>query len=33
MFADDQPLPKFNEADPDFKGNKWIKAASETAKP
>jgi hypothetical protein len=23
-FADDEPLPKFNEPDPDFKGNKWI---------
>ncbi len=25
VFADDQPMPKFNEIDPDFKGNKWIK--------
>jgi hypothetical protein len=24
VFADDEPLPKFNEPDPDFKGNKWI---------
>ncbi len=24
VFADDQPLPKFNEPDPDFKGNKWM---------
>jgi hypothetical protein len=24
MFADDQPLPKFGQADPDFKGNKWM---------
>lgn len=24
VFADDEPLPKFNEADPDFKGNRWI---------
>lgn len=24
VFADDQPMPKFNSADPDFKGNKWI---------
>jgi hypothetical protein len=23
-FADDQPLPKFNQPDPDFKGNKWM---------
>lgn len=25
VFADDQPLPKFDQVDPDFKGNKWIK--------
>jgi hypothetical protein len=24
VFADDQPLPKLNQPDPDFKGNKWI---------
>ena len=24
VFADDQPLPKVGEADPDFRGNKWI---------
>ena len=24
VFADDQPLPKFGQPDPDFKGNKWI---------
>jgi hypothetical protein len=23
-WADDQPLPKFNQPDPDFKGNKWM---------
>jgi hypothetical protein len=23
-FADDQPLPKFGQPDPDFKGNKWM---------
>ncbi len=23
-WADDQPLPKFGEPDPDFKGNKWM---------
>jgi hypothetical protein len=23
-FADDQPLPKFGQNDPDFKGDKWI---------
>jgi hypothetical protein len=27
FFADDQPLPKFNQADPDFKGNKWMPTA------
>ena len=24
VFADDQPLQKFGEPDPDFKGNKWL---------
>ena len=24
VFADEEPLPKFSEPDPDFKGNKWI---------
>jgi hypothetical protein len=24
VFADDQPLPKFGQPDPDFKGDKWI---------
>jgi hypothetical protein len=24
VFADDQPMPKLNQPDPDFKGNKWI---------
>ena len=23
-FADDEPLPKFNQPDPDWKGNKWM---------
>jgi hypothetical protein len=23
-FADGEPLPKFNQPDPDFKGNKWM---------
>ncbi|MGI4756516.1 MAG: hypothetical protein ACRYGF_06670 [Janthinobacterium lividum] len=23
IYADDQPFPKFNEADPTYKGNKW----------
>jgi hypothetical protein len=26
VFADDQPMPKFNAPDPEFKGNKWIPA-------
>lgn len=25
VYADDEPLPKFNEPDPDFKGNRWMK--------
>lgn len=35
MFADDQPLPKFNQPDPDFKGNKWMKLQGQalTVKP
>jgi hypothetical protein len=24
VFADGEPLPKFGQADPDFKGDKWI---------
>jgi len=24
VFADNEPLPKLNKPDPDFKGNKWI---------
>lgn len=32
VWADDQPLPKMNEADPDFKGNKWMPLAG-PAKP
>jgi hypothetical protein len=32
VFADDQPLPKFNQPDPDFKGNKWLPMAT-PAKP
>ena len=24
VFADDQPFPKFGQADPDWKGNKWM---------
>jgi len=26
VFADDQPMPKFGEVDPDFRGNKWMPA-------
>jgi hypothetical protein len=25
VFADNEPLPKLNQPDPDFKGNKWIR--------
>jgi hypothetical protein len=32
IFADDQPLPKFSEPDPDFKGNNW-QLPSGVAKP
>ncbi len=28
IFADGEPLPKFNQPDPDFKGDKWIPAAA-----
>jgi len=33
VFADDQPLPKFFQPDPDFKGNKWMPIAPSSAKP
>ena len=33
VFADDQPLPKFGQPDPDFKGNKWILIPPSPAKP
>lgn len=33
IFADDQPLPKFNEPDPDFKGNKWMPLVATPTKP
>jgi hypothetical protein len=33
VFADDQPLPKFNQPDPDFKGNKWMPISPTPAKP
>ena len=32
VYADDQPLPKFGQADPDWKGNKWM-PMSQPAKP
>jgi hypothetical protein len=31
VFADDQPMPKLNQPDPDFKGNKWIRATDVNA--
>ncbi len=33
VFADDQPLPKFFQPDPDFKGNKWMPISQGPAKP
>jgi hypothetical protein len=33
VFADDQPLPKFGEPDPDFKGNKWMPMSPPPSKP
>jgi hypothetical protein len=33
VYADDQPLPKFNQVDPDFKGNKWMPVVPSPAKP
>jgi hypothetical protein len=32
-FADDQPLPKFNQPDPDFRGNKWMPGPTNSTKP
>jgi hypothetical protein len=32
-YADDQPLPKFNQPDPDFRGNKWMPISPTPAKP
>jgi hypothetical protein len=32
-FADDQPLPKLGQPDPDFKGNKWMPLAPAPAPP
>ena len=33
VFADDQPLPKFGEPDPSFRGNKWMGTAPSPTKP
>jgi hypothetical protein len=33
VYADDQPLPKFSQADPDFKGNKWMKFVTPPGSP
>jgi hypothetical protein len=33
MYADDQPLPKLGQPDPDFKANKWMSIAPSPAKP
>lgn len=33
VFADDQPLPKFNAPDPDFRGNKWMSIPPPPTKP
>jgi hypothetical protein len=32
-FADDEPLPKYNQPDPDWKGNKWLPLSQPPAKP
>jgi len=32
VFADDEPLPKFDQPDPDFKGNKWIPSQGAASK-
>jgi hypothetical protein len=32
IYADGEPLPYFNKADPDYKGNKWIKNGDEPKK-
>jgi hypothetical protein len=32
-FADDQPLPKYGQPDPDWKGNKWMPLVQLPAKP
>jgi hypothetical protein len=33
VYADDQPMLKFNQPDPDFKGNKWIRLGPPPANP
>jgi hypothetical protein len=33
VFADDQPMPKANQPDPDFKGNKWMRFGPPPAPP
>ena len=30
VYADDQPMPKFGQPDPDFKGNKWMPLVDNT---
>jgi len=32
-FADDEPLPKFGQPDPDWRGNKWMPPSQQPAKP
>lgn len=31
VFADDQPRPKYNQPDPDFKGNKWLPVVAQSS--
>jgi hypothetical protein len=33
VWADDQPMPKYNQPDPDFKGNRWLAADGKPLKP
>jgi hypothetical protein len=33
VYADDQPLPKLGQSDPDFKGNKWMPITARPLKP
>jgi hypothetical protein len=32
VFADDEPLPKLNQPDPDFKGDRWLDQAGNIIK-